>query len=684
MERGTTPAREPLPVPADIRELVGTRVAALPQPTRELLLAAALLAQPDADTLRSALGRPLDTDLDPAERAGIAVLDGGVVAFAHPLHAAAVVASATAAERRRMHRRLAKTAPELEERARHLALAVEGSDETAATTIHAAAREAFLRGAPAAAAELAELALETGEPESPARPERVLDLAAYLQWAAEPARARTVLEAIDDWTGWSPALRARAWGELLASVYWSEGAVAAAERGERMLGESPPAEVQAVVHAHLSHYCEFDLERAAAHGDAALALFEMLGDDADPAALARALTMRVRSRLVLGLGLERRLIAQVLRLEERVARERPASERVSSRFGQFFKHVDDLETSREWLERYLAEAIDAHDEIVQGTMRMHLALTECWAGNLRLALEHLAALERIGDALGSRNVGLLSARALVQAHVGDADAVRSIEARALAEHGDPGEEVWGIYLGAAVGLIELSLGNGQAADERFTAVLRALEASAYREPGVFRVHGNAAEAAVAVGDLERAEQIAANLADHAERTDHRWSRATSERVRALVSAARGDLETALAHAERALSEHDGLPMPFERARTLLVKGVIERRARRRARARLLLEEAASEFERMGAQLWAERARNELERVGGRRPSGEELTPAEQRVVALATEGLSNKAIAQSLFVSVHTVEVHLSHAYAKLGVRSRGQLARHLAGRLKR
>jgi len=83
---------------------------------------------------------------------------------------------------------------------------------------------------------------------------------------------------------------------------------------------------------------------------------------------------------------------------------------------------------------------------------------------------------------------------------------------------------------------------------------------------------------------------------------------------------------------------------------------------------------------MGARLWAERARAELERVGGRQPhSRAELTPSERRVAELAAEGLPNKEVAATLFVSVHTVEVHLSKAYAKLGVHSRTQLARQLA-----
>jgi len=68
-------------------------------------------------------------------------------------------------------------------------------------------------------------------------------------------------------------------------------------------------------------------------------------------------------------------------------------------------------------------------------------------------------------------------------------------------------------------------------------------------------------------------------------------------------------------------------------------------------------------------------------VGARRPTPSgELTPAERRTVELAAKGLANKEIAQALYVAVNTVEVHLSHAYAKMGVRSRAQLAQRLFG----
>ena len=88
------------------------------------------------------------------------------------------------------------------------------------------------------------------------------------------------------------------------------------------------------------------------------------------------------------------------------------------------------------------------------------------------------------------------------------------------------------------------------------------------------------------------------------------------------------------------------------------------------------------FDELGSPGWAEDARSELSRVSARRPRPPgELTPAERRVADLAAGGLSNKEIARSLFVTVPTIERHLTHAYAKLGVRSRAQLAGRLSPR---
>jgi DNA-binding CsgD family transcriptional regulator len=99
-------------------------------------------------------------------------------------------------------------------------------------------------------------------------------------------------------------------------------------------------------------------------------------------------------------------------------------------------------------------------------------------------------------------------------------------------------------------------------------------------------------------------------------------------------------------------------------------------------ARQSLEDAAAAFDTLGSAGWAEHARADLARVGGRPPRASgELTATEREIVDLAVDGLANKEIARALNLAVHTVEVHLSRIYRKLGVSSRNQLAARLSGR---
>ena len=132
--------------------------------------------------------------------------------------------------------------------------------------------------------------------------------------------------------------------------------------------------------------------------------------------------------------------------------------------------------------------------------------------------------------------------------------------------------------------------------------------------------------------------------------------------------------------EEAAAEYASLGLRFDHARALLSLGRAQRRLRKWGAARDTLQRAAASFDEIGSPGWADEARSELSRVGARRPPpAGELTPAERRVAELAAAGLANKEIARDLFVSVKTVEAHLSHVYAKLGIRSRAQLARHLS-----
>jgi DNA-binding CsgD family transcriptional regulator len=122
--------------------------------------------------------------------------------------------------------------------------------------------------------------------------------------------------------------------------------------------------------------------------------------------------------------------------------------------------------------------------------------------------------------------------------------------------------------------------------------------------------------------------------------------------------------------------HERLPMPFERARTQLLLGQLQRRRRRRKQAAATTQrEALTTFEALNTPLWAARARAELQRLQITPGAGQELTAAEHRVAALAAAGLSNKQIAAELFIAEKTVEMNLSRVYRKLEVRSRAGLA---------
>ncbi|MGZ4386824.1 MAG: helix-turn-helix transcriptional regulator, partial [Gaiellaceae bacterium] len=181
------------------------------------------------------------------------------------------------------------------------------------------------------------------------------------------------------------------------------------------------------------------------------------------------------------------------------------------------------------------------------------------------------------------------------------------------------------------------------------------------------------------GEHARArERVAALRAAAGERELPRFL-AWADRGEGLLLAAQGDLDGACAALESALAQHERVPIPLERGRTLLIYGNVLRRARRRRAARETLGEALAEFERIGAGHFARRAAAELKHVAGRAPRPEgELTQTEDRVARLVASGLSNREVAGRLFVTVSTVEATLGRVYAKLGIRSRLQLARAL------
>jgi DNA-binding CsgD family transcriptional regulator len=183
------------------------------------------------------------------------------------------------------------------------------------------------------------------------------------------------------------------------------------------------------------------------------------------------------------------------------------------------------------------------------------------------------------------------------------------------------------------------------------------------------------EALIALGRLEEAAQVLDELVDRAQRAQNPNALAVGHRCRALLLAARGETAAAIEALEQALTQHSLRPLPLEIGRTLVERGTLERRAKRKSAAKRSLEQALAVLEPLAAALLVQRARDELARVGLRRAQvSDGLTPAQQRVAELVLAGMTNREIADTLFMSVRTVETHLTKIYREVGVRSRTQL----------
>jgi DNA-binding CsgD family transcriptional regulator len=186
-----------------------------------------------------------------------------------------------------------------------------------------------------------------------------------------------------------------------------------------------------------------------------------------------------------------------------------------------------------------------------------------------------------------------------------------------------------------------------------------------------------AEALLELGRVDEALRVIERWEADATRLGRDRVLAHVTRCRGLVAAARGAVDEATSLLEEAVARHDEVGDIFGRARALLALGVILRRARQKRAARTALDAALAGFEDLGAATWAERARTELGRIGGRtREDG--LTAAERRVAVLVAAGRTNGEVAAQLFLGERTVAGHLTRVYAKLGVRSRTELARRL------
>ena len=211
---------------------------------------------------------------------------------------------------------------------------------------------------------------------------------------------------------------------------------------------------------------------------------------------------------------------------------------------------------------------------------------------------------------------------------------------------------------------------------------RSYESVDGRNPAIIAWRSHAALALRTVGDEETARRLAREEVELAREWSAPRALGQSLRVAGLVEGGAGGLEM-LREAVHVLAESPAL---LERARALADLGAALRRAGSRAEARDVLRQALDLATQCGATALAERAHGDLVAAGARprriaTTGVESLTASERRIAEMAASGMTNREIAQALFVTPKTVEMHLHHAFRKLGISSRALLSGALVER---
>jgi DNA-binding CsgD family transcriptional regulator len=662
-----------LPVPSGIEDVLGMRVAALSQPLRRVLVALALSGDLRVGELVAVTS---DAVVDQAVDQGVVHVNGDRVRAAHPLLAAMALRAAGRGDRRELHVKLAGALRDAELRAMHLALATDGPDGALAVAMAAAAASASARGARQNAVALADHALRLTPADAGCRSDRVLELAEYLETAGELQRLTDLLTPeVDALPPGEP--RARAWLML------SEGAgsrhmddLADMRRRALAEGADDPGLQSRILAKQASNGAAsavVDLAQAEVWALAAVKAAAAAGSNERrmswyALAWVQALTGRAVDDLCGASRAESEATAYVAASPERVA-------------GQRLVWRGEIRRAREVLARLLRLA-DEHGELESyALMRLHMCELHLRVGEWGAAESLLREWSQSTDRELMFRPKYERCQALLAAGRGDIGQMERWASLAVARGDQTGcrwDELEGLR---ALGVGRLFAHQPARAATSLRAIWVHVEREGVREPGVFPVAPELVQALSELGELHEAEAVTERVAELAERQAHPWGLITAQRCRSMIRLAGAAVDADAADAlERAADDYETLGLHFDAARSLLSLGRAQRRLRQWGSARRALKRAAADFEAMGSTGWAQQARADLARVGARSPRPEgELTHSEQRAAELAAEGLSNKEIARELVVTVHTVEVHLSRAYAKLGVRSRGQLAGRLA-----
>ena len=654
---------EPLPVPATLEGLVRVRLTGLPATTRDALGLAAAIGTPSEVLLEQA-GVP-EGALDPALAAHVVERDAGTIRFTHPLLSSALY-NDLGDQRQSVHARIADLVADPVVRARHLALSSDEPDAEIATTLDEAAIIAADRGASAEAAELSEQALrhDAGTRGRRARSPSAGRGSRASSRGGMDARANHCDLACRCRRG---PLRAEAL-IVLADLESIDGSIALLEEALREAESSLLLQVDIQIRLASAIRFREGFVKAHQRAGAALELAERLDDDS---LQVRALAVLADLGAAIGDEDAQAQVAKALdlagesgqpRLEHLMAYVAAIAIGDESRRRQFLE--DEYER---WRERDEPRSADALWE---------LSLLELDLGSWELAAKHAARARDIAFQYGIEIPQHHLPIAWIAVHRGQLDLARETSTRAL----ELAQQQLGLhppYHLAVIGLAALWGGDASTGAEWLgRAHSRALELGWF-ESDTRPWTGDYVEALLELSRIEEAVEVLDTWEADARRRGRQRILAHVLRCRGQIAAARGHIDEAMRLLDDAVARHEEVSDPYGQARALLALGVIRRRARQKRRARDAILEALAGFEQLGAETWIERCKSELGSIGGRTRE-EGLTPAEQRVAALVAEGRTNREVAAALFLGERTVASHLTHIYAKLGIRSRTELARVL------
>jgi DNA-binding CsgD family transcriptional regulator len=695
------------PLPPALSATVLRRVRGLPAPTVEILKVASVLGRRFSLThLAAAMARsPVEllSALDDALAARVLGEEDGELAFRHDLIRDAIYQDLAFPLRRGLHREVARAlvgvgAP-LGQVAEHLLAGAGPGDREAVTGLARAAR-AVAAHSPHAAVKLLERAVELGEAGAPQADELAVDLAPLLIQtgraldAAQLTRQVLVRGPVPAVEG---ALR-RALGEVLWTQGWLEAAAAELMAAGQVTGIPDTERLGALALAANLRLFLGEPGPAETAAREVLAEGERLGDDYAVCLALQTLAVAADAQGHVGQAVElakRATSTARLSSEPRVGYLHP-----QLFLGLILLDADGLDEAAAVLREGRRQAEErgtvAWLPLYQCALAMRCLFWGSWDDGLAEIDSGLALAEEVGIRLF---VPLLHGMAAwVAAHRGELETAGDLldqaagafiagtspswQAQAsvgLATAGARWPLEWGLWIAA-----HLQAAEGDEAralvtlEEAWTAAMPLRYFLSYRlfAPDLVRLE-------VRAGRRGRAAEVVDEVEEGARRSGARSAVAAALRCRALLDGDADGLVTA-ADAYRATPHRMELAFTCEDAGLALAAGGRDREAV------ALLEEALARFEEAGATRPTARVGAALRELGvrhrragpGRQRSGwASLTPTELRVARLAAEGLTNREIGERLFVSRRTVETHLAHCFAKLGLSSRTQLAAELARR---